>query len=789
MDHHTPTPGGLLRRLTGGTLAAVVAASALAGLVVGPAQAAPTPTPTTAPTPTTTPAPTKAPTNAPTTPDDRGSGHGKPGRVQATAPRLIARATLPADAPQPGPPSGAQATPANGRTGPFPGQVIPGFSAAIDNGDGTFWAMPDNGFGAKTNSADFLLRIYRVKPLWKKAGRGPGTVRVLNFITLSDPRHRTGFPIVNENTAGRQLTGGDFDIESLQRGKDGSFWIGEEFGPFVLQFDANGRLLRAPLPFPGGGSPQNPRAGTGAPLTQASGGFEAMAASRDGRYLYPVLEKATTTASDPRARVINQVDTRTGRYTGRNWTYRVDTDENLVGDAQMMRDGSLLILERDDQDGDAAVTKRVYRVQLGRTEAGGTLAKSLVADLLAITDPSRISAGGGWGTGDPYAFGYRSVETLVPLRDGTLLLANDNNYPGDAARRPGTPDDTEMIVIDPAARIAAPVHTATVIAHRGASGYRPEHTLAAYELAIRQCADVIEPDVVATRDGVLVDRHEPEISGTTNVANHPEFADRRTTKTVDGTMLTGWFTEDFTLAELRTLRAVERLPQVRPQNTAYDGMYRVPTLAEVLDLARHSRTCAGKPVGVAPETKHPTYFRSLGLPLEDRLVADLSAAGLNRPHAPVIIQSFETSNLKTLNRKTPVTLSQLIDCQGSPYDLTSAGTPRTYQQLVTAGGLRQIARYADDVSFCKDVMIPRNPNGTLAKRPTPVIRDAHRAGLTVTGWTFRRENQFLPVDYRRGSDPAAPGDLVREIRTFVAAGVDSVFTDNSDLGVTAVARR
>ncbi|WP_083701497.1 esterase-like activity of phytase family protein [Tersicoccus sp. Bi-70] len=778
MDQITPArprrnPGGLLRRVTGGTLAAVVAASALAGVAAGPAQAAPA-------------------AKAPATADRASQDSRRPQPTgRATAPRLLARAILSADHLEPGPPSGAKATPngpVNGRTGPFAGQVIPGFSAAVDNGDGTFWAMPDNGFGAKTNSADFLLRIYLVKPHWKKAGGGTGQVEVLRSVTLADPRHRAGFPIVNESSAGRQLTGGDFDIESLQKGANGSFWIGEEFGPFVLHVDARGRLLQAPLSFPGGGSPQNPHLGGTAPATRASGGFEGMAASPDGRFLYPVLEKSTTTAADPRARIISQIDTRTGRYTGRTWTYRVDTDDNLVGDAQMTRDGSLLILERDDFDGDAAVTKRIYRVELGKNDGTGGLAKTLVADLLRITDPAGISAGGGWGTGDTYAFSYQSVETLVPLRNGTLMLANDNNYPGNAARHPGTPDDTEMIVIDPAARVSVPAHTATVIGHRGASGYRPEHTLAAYELAIRQCADVIEPDVVTTKDGVLVDRHEPEISGTTDVASHPEFADRRTTKTVDGTKLTGWFTEDFTLAELRTLRAVERLPKVRPQNTVYNGMYRVPTLAEVLDLARHSRTCAGKQVGVAPETKHPTYFASLGLPLEDRLVAELTAAELNRPHAPVIIQSFETRNLKALNRKTPVTLSQLVDCSGGPFDLTAAGTPRSYAELITAAGLRQIARYADDVSFCKDVMIPRNADGTLGT-PTAAIRDAHRAGLTVTGWTFRRENQFLPADFRRGTDPASPGDLVGEIRTFLDAGLDNVFTDNPDLGVQAVTGR
>ncbi len=327
-----------------------------------------------------------------------------------------------------------------------------------------------------------------------------------------------------------------------------------------------------------------------------------------------------------------------------------------------------------------------------------------------------------------------------------------------------------------------------VIAHRGASGYRPEHTLAAYRLAIRQCADYIEPDLVVTKDGVLVDRHEPEIGGTTDVAAHPEFADRRTTKSVDGRDVTGWFAEDFTLAELRTLRAVERLPQLRPANTAYDGRYQVPTFAEVLKLATSARTCSGKRVGIVPEIKHSTYFRQQGFDMERKTVALLKRYGLTRHGDPVVVQSFEVSNLQRLNRLTKVKLVQLIDCQGSPYDQVVAGRSVTYGDLATAAGLRGISRYADQVGFCKDVMIPRQPDGTLGE-PTPVIRDAHRAGLTVVGWTFRRENNFLPLEFRSSADPAEPGDLIGEIRTFLRAGMDQFFTDNPDLGVQAARLR
>ncbi|WP_332663110.1 esterase-like activity of phytase family protein [Aeromicrobium sp.] len=364
------------------------------------------------------------------------------------SPRLLARALLSADHQADGPPSGALATPANGRQGPFPGQVIPGFSAAIDNGDGTFWAQPDNGFGAKGNSADFLLRLYLVKPRWRTAGGGAGDIEVLRHVTLSDPGHKVGFPIVNESTSDRQLTGDDFDIESVQRSRDGSFWIGEEFGPFLLHVDSRGRVLSAPVPFPLGKSPQNPDLGDEDAVVQRSGGFEAMAQSADRRYLYPIVENALVGDADRRRRVVSEFDTQAGRYTGRTWSYRVDADANLVADAQMTRPGVLLVLERDNFDGASAVTKRVYEVRLGEGDATGPLTKSLVVDLLKISDPYRISEGGGWGTGEQFAFGFQSVETLVPLSRGRLLIANDNNYPGNAARFPGTPDDTEMIIID-----------------------------------------------------------------------------------------------------------------------------------------------------------------------------------------------------------------------------------------------------------------------------------------------------------------------------------------------------
>jgi glycerophosphoryl diester phosphodiesterase len=323
-----------------------------------------------------------------------------------------------------------------------------------------------------------------------------------------------------------------------------------------------------------------------------------------------------------------------------------------------------------------------------------------------------------------------------------------------------------------------------IIGHRGASGYRPEHTLASYRLAIEMGADYIEPDLVSTKDHVLVARHENDITGTTDVASHPEFADRETTKTIDGVAHTGWFTEDFTLAELRTLRAKERLPLLRPANTAFDGLYRIPTFQEVIDLAKR----AG--VGIYPETKHPTYFDSIGLSLEEPLVATLNANGYRGRNAPVFIQSFEVSNLKELNRMTRVPLVQLIDEVGAPYDFVVRGDPRTYKDLITPAGLAEIATYADGIGPSKNLIVPRDAAGNL-QEPTTLVRDAHRVGLKVHPWTFRRENSFLPADFRQGN-PASPfyqlatGDFPAELRLFFRLGVDGLFSDNPD---TAVATR
>ena len=335
----------------------------------------------------------------------------------------------------------------------------------------------------------------------------------------------------------------------------------------------------------------------------------------------------------------------------------------------------------------------------------------------------------------------------------------------------------------PAGPAAAPlVDTPLVIAHRGASGHRPEHTLAAYELGARMGADFIEPDLVATRDGVLVARHENEISATTDVEERPELADRRTTKTIDGVTSTGWFTEDLTYAELRTLRAEERIPQNRPDNMLYDGRYRVPTLQQVIDLAQRLTRELRRPIGVYPETKHPTYHRSIGLPLEPRLVRTLRRNGLDDEDAPVFVQSFEVANLRALDRQIDAPLVQLY---GAPDSRPADGTALTYRELATRTGLEGVAGYADGVGPAKDYVIGRDGGGALLPEPTAFVADAHAAGLLVHPYTFRNENPFLPTDLRRGDDPTRFGDAFGEYARFFAAGVDGVFSDHPDTAVEA----
>ena len=353
-----------------------------------------------------------------------------------------------------------------------------------------------------------------------------------------------------------------------------------------------------------------------------------------------------------------------------------------------------------------------------------------------------------------------------------------------------------------------------VIGHRGASGYRPEHTLAAYELAIAQGANYIEPDLVMSKDGQLLARHEPMLARvnldaagnivfgadgkpvlnrtdtSTNVWELPQYANRLSVKTLDGVKVGGWWVEDFTAAEIRSdVRAQERLRDLRTANNAYNNQFTIPTLQEVIALAQAKSAELGRPIGIYPETKHPTYFQAHTsanglLSMEDRLLQILHASYGNVASAPVYIQSFEVSNLQYMRTRTNIRVVQLLSNAGRPYDFTVSGDARTYADLATVTGLDFINDYAQGVGANTNLMIPLVA-GRLGT-PTTLVLDAHTKGLEVHGWTFRAENVFLPNEFDSSADPAAYGNLAGQVQAFLALGMDGFFTDQPDPGVAAV---
>jgi glycerophosphoryl diester phosphodiesterase len=526
-------------------------------------------------------------------------------------------ASLPADTFAAGPQSGAAITGnTNGKTVPFASQPVQGFSAVQIADGNSFWYLPDNGYGAKNNSADFLLRLYRLDPSFRGSkAQGDGSVKVLDFIQFSDPDKKVPFNIVNQNTGDRLLTGADFDVESFTIAKDGTLWVGEEFGPYLLHFDAKGKLLDAPIPTPN-------------------------------------IEKLNT----------------------------------LNGQAPI------------------------------------------------------------------------------------------------------------------------------VIGHRGAAGERPEETLASYQLAIERGADFIEPDLVVTKDGVLIARHEPflaslnadgTVSGdtTTDVYLRPEFADRKKTKMLDGAAVTGWFAEDFTLAEIKKIRAIERLSF---REHTFDGVYEIATLDEIIGLVKKYEADTGKKIGIYPETKHPTYFAEKGFNTSQLLIDDLVKNKFTDPNR-VFIQSFEVGNLKDLHNSimpkagVDIPLIQLLDADDTrldgslieiqPYDFVKSGDKRTYADLRTPEGLKEIATYADGIGPWKRMIL--SVKGTDANNdgkaddvngdgavndadktllpPTTLIADAHKAGLLVHLYTLRNEPRYLAADYK--------GDPEAEVKQYIQLGVDGYFDD------------
>lgn len=332
-----------------------------------------------------------------------------------------------------------------------------------------------------------------------------------------------------------------------------------------------------------------------------------------------------------------------------------------------------------------------------------------------------------------------------------------------------------------------------VIGHRGAPALRPEHTLASYSKAIADGADFIEPDLVMTSDGVMVARHENEIGGTTDVASHPEFANRKSTRVIDGKPVTGWFTEDFSLADMKTLRARERLPQMR--STKFDGQFQIVTLDEIIAFVAAESAVVGRLIGIIPEIKHGTYFQRLGLPMEDKLLTTLAAHRYTCT-TPVEIQSFEIGNLKYLHgklgRRHPnIRLLQLLgEPQVQPYDVAAAAGSVNYAQMMTPAGLREIASYADAIGPALGAIIPLDATGHLASS-TALVRDAHAAGLEVHPYTFRPENAFLARDFWAGSDPHTVNEagLLAQIGVYLDAGIDAFFTDDPALGRKAVDAR
>ncbi|KOV79963.1 esterase-like activity of phytase family protein [Nocardia sp. NRRL S-836] len=360
-----------------------------------------------------------------------------PARGQAV---LTNFAALPAETFVPGSePSGAAlgTAPVNGVTPPFADQPVQGFSGLLRNSDGTFDVISDNGFGTRANSADFLLRIHRIAPEFRS-----GNVDVLGGITLTDPGNRMPFPLVR---ADRVLTGQDLDIESITRTADGTYWIGDEFGPYLLHFDRAGRLLSAPVPLPGVRAPENP---AGSPNLGSSKGFEAITLSPDGKTINALLE-GTVAGDEPGTLRLNELDVERNRFTGTRWVYQLENPDLAIGDAIAVDRNRLLVIERDGGQGAAALVKRIYLADKRDRDRDGKLDKTLVADLLDLANPKHVG-----GQADPFRFPFTTIEDVTILDDRTLLVANDNNFPSSSGRTPGKPDDNELITI----RLADTLH-------------------------------------------------------------------------------------------------------------------------------------------------------------------------------------------------------------------------------------------------------------------------------------------------------------------------------------------
>ncbi|RDI27743.1 esterase-like activity of phytase family protein [Lentzea flaviverrucosa] len=364
----------------------------------------------------------------PTTAAPGASGQ-KPPR-QAT---LTNFAFLPAETYLPGSePSGAAlgTAPVNGVTPPFADQPIQGFSGLVRNSDGTFDAISDNGYGTKANSADFLLRIHRIAPDFAK-----NTVDVLGGVTLTDPNGHIPFPLTRQD---RVITGADIDVESVTRGADGTYWMGDEFGPYLLHFDRAGRLMAPPAPLPGVRAPENP---AGNPNLGGSKGFEGITLSPDGKRINALLE-GTVAGDTPGTLRLNEFDIASNSFTGRTWRYQLEDPNFAIGDAIAVDDNRLLIIERDSAQGADAIVKRVYLADKRDRNSDGKLDKTMVADLLNLANPKHVG-----GQADPFEFPFVTIEDVTILDDRTIAVLNDNNFPSSSGRTPGKPDNNEFITI------------------------------------------------------------------------------------------------------------------------------------------------------------------------------------------------------------------------------------------------------------------------------------------------------------------------------------------------------